>query len=211
MALFLDSALVEDARRGVELGFVWGATTNPALLAVSGRRSDDVIADLCQLVPGTVFYQLAAPTLAEREAEALRIAEIDPMKVGLAVPCTTENLGLLARLTDDGLTCGVTAIFGVYQVYLACEAGAHYILPHINRSTWLQGSGPELVSEMLAAIEAADTGAELLAVDIRTPAQVVETLLAGAYHLSLPLDLILSLGEHPLSQQAIADFYYETE
>lgn len=206
MALFLDSALIEDARWAAELGFVWGATTNPALMAEAGREPADVITDFCELLPGTVFYQLTAPTLAEREAEALRIVEINPVQVGIQIPCTTENLGLLAHLTDEGITCAVTAIFSAYQTYLACEAGAHFIIPYVNRSTRLQGDGPGLVSEMVGVIEAAGTGAELLAAAIRTPAEVVETLRAGAHHLSLRLDLILALGEHPLSGQAIAEF-----
>jgi transaldolase len=206
MALFLDSASVKDAHRAVELGFVWGATTNPMLMARVGRDPADVISDLCELFPGTVFFQLAAPTLSEREAEAYQIVAIDPVKVGLKIPCTTENLSLLARLTDEGITCAVTAVFSAYQAYLACEAGAHFVIPYVNRSTRLQGDGLALVSEILAIVEAAGTGAELLAASIKTPAEVVETVLAGAHHVTLSLDLILALGEHPLSRQAIADF-----
>lgn len=203
MALFLDSASVEEIQRAVELGFVWGATTNPALIAQTGRDPVDVIADLCELLPGTVFYQLSAPTMSKREAEALRIVDIDPAKVGLSALCTTENLGLVASLTDEGITCGVAAVFSPNQAYLACEAGAHFILPYVDRSTRLQGDGPGLVSAVLAVIEAADTATEILATDINTPAEVTETVLAGAHHLSLALDLILSLGEHPLSRQVI--------
>lgn len=203
MALFLDSASVEETQRVVELGFVWGATTNPALMTQTGRDPVDVITDLCELLPGTVFYQLSAPTMSKREAEALLMVDIDPAKVGLSVPCTTENLGLVASLTDEGITCGVTAVFSPNQAYLACEAGAHFILPYVNCSTRLQGDGPGLVSAILAVIEAADTATEILATDIKTPAEVTETVLAGAHHLSLSLDLILSLGGHPLSRQVI--------
>jgi transaldolase len=203
MALFLDSASVEETQRAVELGFVWGATTNPALIAQTGRQPVDIIADLCELLPGVVFYQLSAPTLPEREAEALRIVDIDPAKVALSVPCTTENLGLIASLTDEGITCGVAAVFSPNQAYLACEAGAHFVLPYVSSSSRLQGDGPGLVSAILTMIEAADTGAELLATDIKTPAEVTDTVLAGAHHLSLSLDLILSLGEHPLSRHVI--------
>lgn len=210
MALFLDSASVKDAQRAADLGFVWGATTNPALMAKAKREPADVIADFCELLPGTVFYQLTAHTLAEREAEALRVVNINPDKVGLKIPCTTENLGLLARLTDAGITCAVTAIFSAYQTYLACEAGAHYVIPYVNRCTRFQGEGPGLVSETRAIITAADTGAELLAASIKTPDEAVEAVLAGAHHLTLPLDLILALGEHPLSQQAIAEFEQAT-
>ncbi|MGD9100070.1 MAG: transaldolase family protein [Anaerolineae bacterium] len=206
MALFLDSAFVEDARRAVELGFVWGATTNPALMAQAAREPADVIADFCELLPGMVFYQLTAPSVAEREAEALRMVDVNPAKVGLKIPCTTENLSLMAHLSDEGITCAATAVFSAHQTYLACEAGAHFVIPYVNRSTRLQGDGLGLVSEMLAVVEATDTGVELLAASVKTPAEVVETVLAGAHHLTLHLDLILALGEHPLSVQAIADF-----
>lgn len=201
MTLFLDSVLIEEARRAAELGFAWGATIDPALMAQASPEPVEVVAGFCELLPGTVFYQLTAPTLAEREAEAYRIIDVDPVKVGLNLPCTTENLGLLARLTDDGITCAVTALFSAYQAYLACEAGAHFIIPYVNYSTRHQGDGPGLVSRILDVIEVEGTGAELLAADIQTPAEVVDTVLAGAHHLALSLDLILSLGEHPLSGQ----------
>jgi transaldolase len=206
VALFLDSALVEDAEWAAKLGFVWGATTNPALIAEAGRDPADVIADFCEILPGTVFYQLNAATLQEREEEARRIVDINPAQVGIKIPCTTENMGLLVDLTDEGITCAVTAIFGVYQAVLACEAGAHYIIPYVNRSTRLQGNGPQLVSEIRAVVDVAETGTEVLAASFRTPAEVVEAVLMGAHHVSLRLDLILAMGEHPLSQQTIAEF-----
>ena len=206
MTLFLDSANVQEAQRAAELGFVWGVTTNPALMAQTGREPAQVVAELCALLPGTVFYQLTAPTPAEREAEALRMVEINPARVGLKIPCTTENMALLAALTDQGLTCAATAVYSAHQAFLACEAGAHYVIPYVNRSTRLQGDGTALVRRIRAVLEAADTGTELLAASLKTPAQVVETVMAGAHHVTLPLALILALGEHPLSQQAIAEF-----
>jgi len=206
MALFLDSALVKDARRAAALGFVWGVTTNPALIAQVDRPPAEIIVELCDLLPGTVFYQLVAPTLEERKAEALRVVEINPVKIGVKIPCTTENLSLLAYLTDQGITCAVTAVFGAHQAYLACEAGAQYVVPYVNRSTRLQGDGINLVNEIRAVVMAADTGTEVLAASIKTPGEAVEALIAGAHHLSLPLDLIMAMGEHSLSQQAIVDF-----
>jgi len=206
MALFLDSAVVEEARRAAALGFVWGATTNPALMAQVDRPPAEIIVELCDLLPGTIFYQLTAPTVKERQAEALRVIEINPVKVGVKIPCTTENLSLLAYLTDQGITCAATAIFGAYQAYLACEAGAQYVIPYVNRSTRLQGDGINLVNEIRAVVMAADTGTQVLAASIKTPGEAVEALISGAHHLSLSLDLIMAMGEHSLSQQAIVDF-----
>ena len=203
MALFLDVALETDVRRAGELGFVWGATVHPLLITGSGGAPLDVVAELCELLAGPVFCPLTAPTLAEREAAALDLVEISPAQVSFALPCTTENLSLLARLTDDGITCGAMAVFGLHQVLVACEAGAHFILPDVARINRLQGGGPQLLGDMRDIIEAVDTGSEILAMGIESPAQAVDVSLAGAHHLALSLELLLSLGEHPLSGPVI--------
>jgi transaldolase len=205
MALYLDSASVEDARRAMELGFVRGITTNPALMAKTGRHPQDVIGELCEICSGTVFYQLTAPTVAEREAEARRFAALRP-NVGLKIPCTLENLALAARLADEDFTVGLTAIFSAAQVYLACEAGARYVLPYVNRSTRLLGDGLALVREMRAVIDACPSPTEILAASVKSPEEAVATVRAGAHHLTLPLAVIEAMGVHPLSEQTIAEF-----
>ncbi len=205
MALYLDSASVEDARRAMELGFVRGITTNPALMAKTGRYPQDVIGELCEICSGTVFYQLTAPTVAEREAEARRFAALRP-NVGLKIPCTLENLALAARLADEDFTVGLTAIFSAAQVYLACEAGARYVLPYVNRSTRLLGDGLALVREMRAVIDACPSPTEILAASVKSPEEAVATVRAGAHHLTLPLAVIEAMGVHPLSEQTIAEF-----
>lgn len=206
MTLFLDSALAEDARRASALGFVSGLTTNPTLMAKAQRPADEVIRELCGLVPGLVFYQLTASTVAEREAEAHRLAQLVPHRVGLKIPCTTENLALAARLAKAGYTVGITAIFSAAQVYLAVEAGAHYVLPYVNRSTRLLGDGLGLVRQMRAVINAAHSPLEILAASVKTPGEAVDTVLAGAHHLTLPLSVIEAMGQHPLSDQTIEEF-----
>jgi len=206
VTLLLDSALAEDARRAGALGFVGGLTTNPALMAKAGRPADEVIRELCGLVPGTVFYQLTASTVAEREAEAQRMAHLVPGRVGLKIPCTLENLSLAARLAKAGHTVGMTAIFSPAQVYLACQAGARYVLPYVNRSTRLLGDGLGLVRQMRAVIDASRLPVEIIAASVKSPQEAVDTVLAGAHHLTLPLIVIEAMGQHPLSEQTIEEF-----
>jgi transaldolase len=207
MALYLDSASLEDARRAEELGFVVGITTNPRLIARAGRPAEAIIPELCDaLGKGLVFYQLIGPTVKEREVEARRFAALRPGRVGLKIPCTTENLALLNRLAGEGLTCAATAIFSAYQALLACQAGADYVLPYVNRSTRLQGDGPALVAEMAAIAEATGGHAQVLAVSFRSLSEVVDAVLAGAHHVSVSLELLLAMGNHPLSDRAIAEF-----
>lgn len=207
MTLYLDSASVEDARRAAELGFVGGITTNPKLIARAGRDAAEIISELCDVLSeGLVFYQLVAPTVGEREAEARRFAALRPGRVGLKIPCTTENLSLLHRLAADRLTCAVTAIFSAHQTYVACVAGAAYVIPYVNRSTRLQGDGLTLVAEMVAVAQATGDRAQVLAASFRSLGEVVDAILAGAQHVSVPLELLLAMGDHPLSEQTIAEF-----
>jgi len=207
MALYLDSASLEDARRAAEMGFVVGITTNPKLIARAGRAAAEIIPELCDaLDEGLVFYQLIAPTVEGREAEARRFAALRPGRVGLKIPCTTENLALLHRLVGEGFTCAATAIFGAHQALLACQASADYIIPYVNRSTRLQGNGLALVAEMAAVAEATGAHAQVLAASFRSLSEVVDAVLAGAHHVSVSLELLLAMGDHPLSEQAIAEF-----
>jgi transaldolase len=207
MALYLDSASVEDVRRAVQLGFVAGITTNPKLIAQTDRDAEVVIPELCDaLGEGVVFHQLTAPTVEGREAEARRFAALRPGRVGLKVPCTTENMALLHNLAGAGFTCAVTAIFSAHQAYMACQASADYLLPYVHRSTRLQGDGPALVAEMVAIAQATGGHTQVLAASFRSLSEVVGAVLAGAHHVSVPLRLMLAMGDHSLSEQAIADF-----
>ena len=204
--LLLDSADVEAARRAAGLGFIRGVTTNPTLVAASGRPAEAVIPELADIVAGTVFYQLTAETPAAREAEARRFAQLRPGRVGIKVPTTTENLALVARLVADGMTCAMTAIFSPGQALLASEAGASFVIPYVNRTTRLYGDGPGLVREMRQVIDAGGSPMRILAASVKSPEEAVASLLAGAHDLTLPLAVIEALGEHPGSLAAIDEF-----
>ena len=205
MSLLLDSASAGDARQAMSLGLIAGITTNPTLMAKIARKPEEVIAELAALCPGTVFYQLTAASVAEREAEARRFLALQK-NVGLKIPCTTENLALAARLVREGSTVAMTAIFSAAQCYLACQAGVHYAIPYVNRSTRLQGDGLALVEGMRDVVEACDSATEILVASLKTPAEVVESVIAGAHHVTISLALIQEMGNHPLSEQAILEF-----
>lgn len=206
MSLYLDSALPEDARQAFSTGMVKGITTNPKLIAQTNRPATVVIPELCELSSGTVFHQLIAETYSARMDEAIKMAALRPGRIGLKIPCTYENLALAAELAGKGYIVGITAIFSPGQVYLACQAGAQYILPYVNRSTRLLGDGIALVRQMRLVIDAQGSATQIIAASIKTADEAVATLLAGAHHLTLPLRLIETMGNHPLSDQSIQEF-----
>lgn len=206
MTLYLDSASAEDARSAAELGFVRGATTNPHLISRAGVPAERALRDLCDLLPGTVFHQVVGKDAAERLADARHALGLRPGRIGLKIPCTLENLALAAMLAGEGHVVGVTAIFSPAQVYLACEAGARFVLPYVNRSTRLLGDGPEMVRRMRQVIDAVGAPVEIVAASVKSPEEAVTTLLAGAHHLTLPLHVIRQMARHEHSEDAIADF-----
>lgn len=205
MSLFLDSAFAADARQAMTLGFVAGITTNPTLMAKVDRKPEDVIAELADICPGPVFYQLTAPTVIEREAEARRILALRP-NIALKIVMTTENLALAAKFAKEGVKVGMTASYSTAQIYLACEAGVAYSIPYMNRSTRLQGNGSALVAEMRTVVNACAAPTTILVASLKSPSEVVQAVIAGAHHVTLPLPLLLEMGDHPLSDQAAEEF-----
>ncbi|KPL20164.1 MAG: hypothetical protein AMJ93_12615 [Anaerolineae bacterium SM23_84] len=215
------------------LGFVSGITTNPILLAKVKRPASEVLRELCGICPGTVFYQLNAPTVSERLEEGEQIlllneelqrkndealdqwerqlAEDAPLSqlwatVGLKIPASTENMALVEEFSTRGMQVAVTALFSLAQGYVACEAGATYLLPYVNRTTRLRGDGIGFVRQLVQLCQAVDRGTEVLAASVKSPEEAVQTLLAGAHHISMPLSVLLAMGHDPLSVQAVADF-----
>jgi len=207
MAILLDSALVDEAKKAFSLGFVSGITTNPKLLSQVAGEPEDILRELCSLSPGPVFYQLTGLTADQKLEEALRFQSLSPRKLVLKIPSTTENLALLARLSSGhGMACAATAVYGPGQAFLACEAGAKYLIPYVNRITAMGGDGPGFVAEIAAIAREAGKGTEILAASLKTPREVAQAVLAGARHVTLPMALIEALGNDRSSDEAIAMF-----
>jgi transaldolase len=205
MGLFLDSARIEEVQKAVELGFLSGVTTNPTIMAKVVGRPRDIIKQICSISPGHVFYQLTGKTPAEREREACEFADIAPGKVVLKIPATNVNMVLMAKLSKD-IPCAATAVYSGAQALVAREAGAHYVIPYVNRATRLLGDGCKLVAEIAAVLRASGKHVEILAASIKSADEATQAVLAGANHLTLPLDILQSLGNHPLSDAAIEEF-----
>jgi transaldolase len=203
MSLFLDSAGLGDARQAGGYGFIVGCTTNPALLAAAGfKTAEEALLALCPLFEGTVFCQLAGHTLDEMRPEAERLMLL-ASNVGLKIACTLEGLRLAAELSERA-TVAVTGVFTPAQAYLSAQAGAHFVIPYVNRMTRFTGDGPNVVDAMANIL--APTSTEILAAGIKSPAEAVATLLAGAHHVSLPLGVIHEMAQNALTEKAIADF-----
>ncbi len=202
MALFLDSANPDDATRAQKLGFVSGITTNPQLFRDIGQPSLKVLESLVNIFDGHVFYQLTAETFEGRIDEAWQAYDLRPDRVVIQLPATTENLSLIKRVQE--IEVAITAIYNPLQAYAAAEAGAHYVIPYVNRATEMTGNGLELVTQIATLLKTTST--EILADSLQSHDQALRALEAGANHVTLPLNLLLTIGDHPLSDQTIEEW-----
>ena len=203
MAIFLNSAMPEDIQRAQKLGIIVGITTNPHILARVGRPDFETLAEVLRtFAVGPVCYQVTAPTVAERLAQAQQAHALDPERVVVKVPAIPENLELLAHMEDIPFL--VTSVFTPTQAYVAAQAGARYVAPYVNQITTDIGDGIEAVRKMVQYVEG--TGTEILAANMTSVAEVTDVLSAGAHHITLPLAMIEAMFSHEYSYRAITRF-----
>ena len=149
-----------------------GVTTNPKLMAASGRAPGETLAQLCEYGPGIIFYQVTADNVAGREKEAQDVHAIRPERVGIKIPCTAENLAMAVRLRRNGIgPIGITAVFTPAQVVLAAEVGAEFVLPYVSRLTRLTGDGLAVVADMASVLRGSRT--QILAASVKAADEAV--------------------------------------
>lgn len=208
MAVYVDSADPEEIRKALATGFVRGVTTNPILIARTGRTPEEVVAEICQLEPIELFYQPFATGREGMKGELHRIREIAtrfprPPVLIPKIPATWEGLSLVKELAQEG-QCSVTAVYSPAQAYLARQAGARYVIPYVNRATRFGGNGPLLVAEIAEVLEGSQV--EIIAASLKSPDEVIEALVNGAHHVTVPFQVLKTMANHPLSLQAVEEF-----
>jgi transaldolase len=205
MKFFVDTADVKEIRECQEMGLVDGVTTNPSLIAKSGRDMKEVIKEICSFVEGPVSAEVAALDFdgMMREADVLRkIAK----NVAVKVPLTVDGLRTCKRLTDDGTMVNVTLCFSANQALLAAKAGATFISPFIGRLDDINLDGMELIRDIRVIYDNYDFATNILAASIRTANHVKESALAGADYGTAPPAVLKGLVKHPLTDKGIESF-----
>lgn len=206
MAIYLDSAIIEEARQVKNLDWVYGVTTNPTLMAKAGVAPKVVLKELAALEFCQVYYQLVSQNMEDMLIEASRAAEI--VKNGLICKIApTENGFRFVAKYGNEIPCCVTAIFDPAQALVAREAGARYIAVYVNRATKQLGDGLALVRDLANVLAGSQT--EIVAASLKSTKEAVDAFVAGAQHLTVPFDVLMGLSTHPLSEQTIEQFNVE--
>lgn len=203
MALYLDSAIISEAQIVKDWGWVKGITTNPTLLAKSELSPEETLKQLKQLISGEIYYQLMASDFQGMVREGKKAFELLGEQTVLKIPATSVGFQTVAYLSPE-IPCSVTAIYSAAQAAVAMEAGAKYAIAYVNRATRLLGDGIGLVKQMNDILTGSPT--KILAASIKSPQEAAATLQAGAYHLTLPLEILRAMTTHELSEQTVIEF-----
>ena len=205
MKFFVDTAEIKDIRDLYETGLLDGVTTNPSLIAKSGRQFKDVIKEICSIVPGPVSAEVAATDYEGMIAEGHVLAKLAE-NVVVKVPLTIDGLKATKTFSKEGIKTNVTLCFSPNQALLAAKVGATYISPFIGRLDDINADGVELIENIRTIYDNYSFATEILAASIRTPNHITEVALAGADVATIPPAVIYKLADHPLTKSGLEQF-----
>ena len=208
MKFFVDTADVDEIRKANDMGVICGVTTNPSLIAKSGRKFEDVIKEITSIVDGPISGEVKATTTDAEGMikEGREIAAIHPNMV-VKIPMTVEGLKAVKVLSSEGIKTNVTLIFSANQALLAARAGATYVSPFLGRIDDISGYGIDLVRQIADIFDVAkDIHTEIIAASIRNPINVTDCALAGADIATVPYKVIVQMTKHPLTDAGIEKF-----
>jgi transaldolase len=206
MKFFVDTADTAEIKSLASSGLLDGVTTNPSLVAKTGRKFLDVLADICAVVPGPVSAEVAATDFDGMMAEA-RVVRSVAKNIAVKVPLTPDGLRACRHLTDDGAMVNVTLCFSAAQAILAAKAGATFVSPFVGRLDDIGDHGMGLIADIVQIYRNyPNFKTEVLVASVRSPLHVVEAGKIGAHIATLPPAVLRSLFNHPLTDKGLATF-----
>ncbi len=213
MKFFIDTANLDQIREAQDLGVLDGVTTNPSLMAKEGISGDENIINhyktICEIVDGDVSAEVIATDFEGMVKEGEMLAALHP-QITVKVPVTKDGIKAIKYFFDKGIKTNCTLVFSVGQALLAAKAGATYVSPFIGRLDDISSDGVELIYKIVAMYQAYGFGTEVLAASIRHTQHIIQCAEAGADVITAPLDAILGLLKHPLTdiglEKFLADF-----
>jgi transaldolase len=206
MKFFVDTADIKEIRELAETGLLDGVTTNPSLIAKSGRDFFEVVSEICEVVDGPVSAEVAATDFETMLAEGRKLAGIAD-NIAVKVPLTPDGLKTCRVLAQAGTMVNVTLCFSANQAILAAKAGASFISPFVGRLDDIAADGMNLIAEICEIYENyAGFTTEVLVASVRSPMHITESAKLGAHVATVPADVLWSLFRHPLTDKGLDAF-----
>ncbi|MCL2790146.1 MAG: fructose-6-phosphate aldolase [Desulfobulbus sp.] len=210
MKFFIDTANIEEIKKGLELGMVDGVTTNPSLVAKEPRPFVEILKEICALVEGPVSAEVVSLDADGMVAEAKELVKIAD-NIVIKIPMIEEGLKAAKRLAAEGIKTNVTLIFSAAQALLAAKAGATYVSPFIGRLDDISVNGLDLIADIMTILRNYGFATEVIVASVRHPMHVVESALLGADIATIPYKVIAQLAKHPLTDIGMRQFLADWE
>lgn len=209
MKFFIDTANLDQIKEAHDLGILDGVTTNPSLMAKEGIRGEKAVMDhyrnICELVDGDISAEVLSTSFNEIIEEGKKLAAIHP-NIVVKVPMIKEGVKAIKWFTDNGIRTNCTLVFSAGQAILAAKAGASYVSPFIGRIDDSGWDGMELIQQLSNIFTIQGYKTEILAASIRNPNHIIRCAEAGADVCTCPLESIMGLLKHPLTDIGLAKF-----
>ncbi len=206
MKFFVDTADVDEIRDLASTGLLDGVTTNPSLVAKTGRDFIEILQEICAIVPGPVSAEITALDHATMVSEGRQLAKVAD-NIAVKVPLTPDGLKACRTLSDEGTMVNVTLCFSPAQALLAAKAGATFVSPFVGRLDDISADGLGLISEIMEIFDAyPEITTEVLVASVRHPIHVVETAKMGAHVATIPPGVLRAMFKHPLTDRGVDAF-----
>ncbi|MBU1565284.1 MAG: fructose-6-phosphate aldolase [Proteobacteria bacterium] len=210
MKFFIDTANLEEIRKGVEMGMVDGVTTNPSLIARENKSFEEIITEICKVVDGPVSAEVVSLEAEGMLVEARKLAKIAE-NIVVKIPMIVEGLKAVKTLTAEGIKTNVTLVFSAAQALLAAKAGATYVSPFVGRLDDIGNPGMDLISDIVTIYDNYGYQSEIIVASVRSPQHVLDAALIGADIATIPFKVIAQLAKHPLTDIGIEQFLADWE
>jgi transaldolase len=205
MKIFLDTANLEEIKKGVDWGIVDGVTTNPSLIAKEGRPIEEQIARICDIINGDISAEVVATAADEMVIEGRRLAKIH-QNVVVKLPLTRDGIKGCSILTREGTRVNVTLCFTPAQALLAAKAGAYIISPFVGRLDDIGLDGMDVIRQVVKIYDNYAFSTQILAASMRNPTHIIESAKAGAHITTMPFKVLDQLFNHPLTDRGLEQF-----
>ncbi|MBZ5612075.1 MAG: fructose-6-phosphate aldolase [Acidobacteriia bacterium] len=205
MKFFLDTANLDELKKGARWGMVDGVTTNPSLIAKEGRPIEEQVRLICDIVDGDISAEVVSTEISAMVQEGKGLARIHK-NVVVKCPLTRDGIEATAALSKEGIRVNVTLCFSPGQALLAAKAGAYIVSPFVGRVDDIGWVGMDLVRSIIQIYKNYGFKTQVLAASMRSPTHVLESALAGAHIATMPFKVLDMLFNHPLTDKGLEQF-----
>ena len=210
MKFFIDTANVDEIKKGLEMGLVDGVTTNPSLLSKEKKNPGDVVKEIVSLVPGPVSLEVLATEAKAMLEEARRLSSLGS-NVVVKIPMTSEGMKAVKKLSQEHIKTNVTLVFQPLQALIAAKAGADYVSPFVGRLDDIAAPGMETVEQIITIYGNYGFETEIIVASVRNPVHVLHAAMMGADVATIPFAVLKQLMTHPLTDIGIEKFLKDYE